>query len=117
MERAANLLGATLRRMKNPEAAQAWLKARWTALVGETLATHIQPALAANRILNLQADSREWIREAEAMRDQLREKVNRDWGGALVQEVRVQAQAGARIRREFDNDHLPFLRKRTGPKT
>lgn len=51
------------------------------------------------------------------MNEQLREKVNRDWGGSLVREMRVElARKAARVRYEFDNDHLPFLRKRAKPK-
>ncbi len=116
MERVADLLGATLRRMKSPEAAQAWLEARWSSLVGETFAAHIRPALMANRVLCLTADSREWKMQTENMREELRERVNRSWGGSLVHEVRIETQSAARVRHEFDNNHLPFLRKRAKPK-
>jgi len=117
MERAADLLASTLRRMKNPDAASAWLKARWSALAGETIAAHVRPALLRNGVVCLEADSQEWQTQAALMNEQLRARVNRDWGGALVREIRVElARKGSRVRHEFDNDHLPSLRTRARPK-
>ena len=117
MERAADLLASTLRRMKNSDAASAWLKARWRALAGETIAAHVRPALLRNGIVCLEADSPEWKTEADSMNEQLRERVNRDWGGSLIREVHVElARKASRVRHEFNNDHLPFLRKRARPK-
>lgn len=116
MERIADLLGAALRRMKNPDAAPAWLNARWPALVGETMANHIRPASCHNGILRVEADSREWKNQAEIMSDKLRERVNREWGASLVRELRVETpRASTKLRHEFDNNHLPFLRKRAKP--
>ncbi|HXT85590.1 MAG TPA: DUF721 domain-containing protein [Verrucomicrobiae bacterium] len=117
MERAANLLASTLRRMKNSDAASAWLKARWPALAGETIAAHVRPALLRNGVVCLEADSQEWKAQATMMNEQLREKVNCDWGGTLIREIRVElARKASRVRYEFDNDHLPFLRRRAKPK-
>ncbi len=116
MERAADLLASTLRRMKNSDAASAWLKARWPALAGETIAAHVRPALLRNGIVCLEADSQEWKAQAASMNEQLRAKVNRDWGGPLVREIRVELRKTSRVRHEFNNDHLPFLRRRAKPK-
>jgi len=117
MERAANLLASTLRRMKNSDAASAWLKARWPALAGETIAAHVRPALLRNGVVCLEADSQEWKAQATMMNEQLREKVNCDRGGTLIREIRVElARKASRVRYEFDNDHLPFLRRRAKPK-
>lgn len=117
MQRAADILGATLRRMKNHDAATAWLKARWNALVGETVAAHIRPVNFAKGVLRVEADSREWKIQAETMTEKLGERVNRGWGGPLVGEVRVEMKEGAKLRHEFDNNYLPFLRKRAKPKS
>jgi predicted nucleic acid-binding Zn ribbon protein len=116
MERAADILGATLRRMKNPDAAPAWLNARWAVLVGDTIAAHVRPVNFANGVLRLEADSREWKLQAEMMNERLRERLNRDWRGTLVRELRVEVKHGAKLRHEFDNNYLPFLRKRAKPK-
>lgn len=117
MEQAANLLASALRRMKNSDAASAWLKARWPALAGETIAAHVRPALLRNGVVCLEADSQEWKAQAAMLNEQLRERVNRDWGGALVREVRVElARKTSHVRHEFDNNHLPFLRGCAKPK-
>jgi len=103
--------------MKDPSAAAAWLQARWPALLGQTMAAHLQPTSCTMGVLRVEADSREWKNQAEAMEQQLRERVNRGWGGTLVREVRVElARQGARLAYEVDNNHLPFLRKRAKPK-
>lgn len=68
-------------------------------------------------VLRVEADSREWKNQAEAMEQQLRERVNQSWGRMLVREVRVElARPASRLAYEVDNNHLPFLRKPTKPK-
>lgn len=118
MERAADLLGAALRRMKNPDAKTAWLRARWTALVGDVFATHIRPAHYTQNILYIEADSHEWKIQAEAMCEKMRERVNREWGKILVREIRVgMPRPSASVRHETDNSHLPFLVNRRAPRS
>ncbi|MGB6482112.1 MAG: DUF721 domain-containing protein [Candidatus Acidiferrales bacterium] len=117
MERAGDFLGVALRRMRDPSAAAAWLQARWPALIGQTMAAHLRPASCTMGVLRVEADSHEWKNQAEAMEQQLRERVNHSWGSTLVREVRVElTRQGARLAYEVDNNHLPFLRKRAKPK-
>jgi predicted nucleic acid-binding Zn ribbon protein len=116
MERAGDFLGATLHRMRDPKASTAWLRARWPSLVGETMAAHLRLATYTRGTLRLEADSREWRNQAEAMSEQLRNRVNRSWGGVLVGELLIEmAGANSRLPYEMDNDHVPFLRKRAKP--
>jgi predicted nucleic acid-binding Zn ribbon protein len=117
MERAGDFLGVALRRMRDPSAPAEWLKARWPSLIGATMAAHLRPASCGNSVLRIEADSREWKNQAEAMEKQLRERVNQSWGGTLVREVRVElARPKTRPAYEIDNNHLPFLRNRSKPK-
>ncbi|HVA71800.1 MAG TPA: DUF721 domain-containing protein [Candidatus Limnocylindrales bacterium] len=115
MERAGEFLSAALRRMKDPQAAKTWLKAAWPKLVGEAMAAHIRPSIFAKGVLRIEADSREWQKQAEWMHKEICERVNRSWGGKLVQEIRVEraARPGPRFAHEVDNSHTPFLRGRT----
>lgn len=117
MERAGDFLGAALRGMRDPSAAGAWLRARWPALIGDTLAAHLRLTTCTNGILRVEADSHEWKNQAEAIEQQLRERVNRSWRGTLVREVRVELpRQTSRLAYEIDNNHLPFLRGRAKPK-
>lgn len=117
MERAGDFLGVALRSMRDPNAAAAWLRARWPALIGETMAAHLRPTGYGKGVLYLEADSRAWKNQAETMEQQLRERVNQAWGGTLVRGVRVALPPqGKRLAYEVDNDHVPFLRKRAKPK-
>lgn len=117
MERAGDFLGIALRKMQDPGAATAWLQARWSALIGETMAAHLKLKSCTEGILRIEADSREWKGQAEAMDQQLRERVNQSWRGMLVREMHVDiAIQGKRLAYEIDNDHVPFLRKRAKPK-
>jgi predicted nucleic acid-binding Zn ribbon protein len=117
MERAGDLLGIALRKMRDPNAAGAWLQARWPGLVGEALAAHLRLLSCTKGTLFVEADSHEWKNQAEAMKQQLRECVNNDWRGSLVRDVRVElARPARRVPYELDNNHVPFLRKRAKPK-
>lgn len=64
----------------------------------------------------MDADSREWKNQAEAMEQQLCERVNQSWGKTLVREVRIELTQRKRLSYEIDNHHLPFLRKGARPK-
>lgn len=112
MEKADELLGAALKSMRDSNAALAWLQARWGPLLGKTLAAHIRPIACKRGALRLAADSLEWKAQAEAMEQQVRERINRSWRGVLVRELRIElASPERRLAYEFDNNHLPFLRK------
>lgn len=115
MERAGDLLGVALRKMQDPGVASAWLEARWPSLIGGTLAAHLRPISCARGVLRVDADSREWKDQAEAMEQQLRERVNQSWGKTLVREVRIELTHRKRLPYELDNHHLPFLRKGAAP--
>jgi predicted nucleic acid-binding Zn ribbon protein len=117
MERAGNLLGVTLRRMRDPKASTAWLRALWPSLLGETMAAHLRLSSCARGNLRIEADSREWMNQAESMKEQLQERVNQAWGGVLVRDLCIELKRHAgRLPYEIDNDHVPFLRKRAKPK-
>ncbi|MGH9729280.1 MAG: DUF721 domain-containing protein [Candidatus Acidiferrales bacterium] len=113
MERAGEFLGAALRRMKDPHAARTWLTAAWPKLVGDALAAHIRPSAYAKGVLRIEADSREWQKQAELLNQEIRERVNRSWGSHLVNEIRVEPaqNAGRRLAYEVDNNHIPFIRR------
>ena len=113
MERAGEFLGAALRQMKDPHAARTWLKAAWPKLVGDALAAHIRPSAYAKGVLRIEADSREWQKQAESMNSEICERVNRSWGSRLVHEIRVEPaqRAGRRLAYEVDNNHIPFIRR------
>lgn len=113
MERAGEFLSTVLRRMKDPAAARTWLAATWPALVGGALAAHIRPSACADGILRIEVDSREWLKQAESMHQEIRERVNRSWGGKLVHEIRVEPapRQGQRLAYEVDNNHIPFIRR------
>jgi predicted nucleic acid-binding Zn ribbon protein len=118
MERAGDFLGVALRRMQDRRAAAFWLRAQWPSLIGETLAVHLRLSSCVKYTLRLEADSREWKNQAEAMEQQLRERINQAWGETLVREMHVELAApGGRLPYEIDNDHVPFLRKRAKPKS
>lgn len=117
MERAGDLLGVALRKMQDPSVAAAWLQARWPSLIGSPMAAHLRPISCARGVLKVNADSREWKNQAEAMEQQLRERVNQSWGKTLVRELRVElTRERKRLSYEVDNHHLPFLRKGAKPK-
>lgn len=113
MERAGEFLSRALRRMKDPEAARTWLKATWPKLVGNAMAAHIRPAAYAQGVLRIEADSREWQKQAQSMNREICERVNRSWGSPLVNEIRVEPpqRAGRRLAYEVDNNHIPFIRR------
>ena len=113
MERAGEFLGATLRRMKDPEAARTWLKATWPKLVGSAMAAHIRPVAYARGVLRIEAASLEWQKQVELVHQEICERVNRSWGSHLVREIRVEPaqRAGRRLAYEVDNNHIPFVRR------
>lgn len=116
MEQANEILGATLKRMRDSNAASAWLRARWPSLVGETLAGHLRPLSCVRGVLRLEADSLEWRNQADAMEHQVRERINRSWKSLLVRELQIELKPEPRMAYESDNNHLPFLRNRGKPK-
>lgn len=117
MERAGDFLGSCMHRMRDPKASTAWLRAMWPSLVGETMATHLRLADCIRGTLRIEADSREWKNQADAMSEQMRSRVNQAWGRVLVRELVVEmARTRPRLPYEIDNDHVPFLRNRTKPK-
>jgi predicted nucleic acid-binding Zn ribbon protein len=114
MDHAGDVLGNLVRRFDRPEATLAWLLGVWPAIAGKTLAAHTQPSRCENGTLKITADGRAWRQQIESMKRQLRESVNRAWGGNLVREVElVEAKPGPKyISREADNAHTPFVRRR-----
>jgi predicted nucleic acid-binding Zn ribbon protein len=64
--------------------------------------------------LEVATDAKAWQQQIEGMKRELRDRINRAWGGNLVREVRfVAAKPGPRhVSREADNAHTPFIRRR-----
>jgi Dna[CI] antecedent, DciA len=127
MERAGDFLGKVLGSIEQPGAGLAWLSSTWPTIVGKSLAAHTRPVRCGGKCLELSADSKAWQQQVETMKRELCDRINRSWGGSLVREVKFVAHthvmntsgnlAGsrpgpARISHEFDNQHLPFIRRR-----
>ncbi|HWG59658.1 MAG TPA: DUF721 domain-containing protein [Candidatus Acidoferrales bacterium] len=123
MERASDFLGRVARRLGRPEAALAWLRSSWPAIVGPALAGHTRPSACRDGVLEVLADAQSWRAELEAVKPQFCQRVNQAWGAPLVRDVRFAARASAapgtlatapppRLPREADNAHLPFIRRR-----
>jgi predicted nucleic acid-binding Zn ribbon protein len=130
MERAGDLLGRTLRRLKRPEAALTWLSAAWPQIVGPALAAHTSPLRCDQGCLEMSADGIAWKKELEDLKPQFTARINQAWGGTLVREIKFVAASAAaasaagasnsagpaprRLPHELDNDHTPFIRRKKG---
>ncbi|HXX17967.1 MAG TPA: DUF721 domain-containing protein [Candidatus Acidoferrum sp.] len=115
MERAGDLLGRALRRLDQPEAALAWLSSAWPSIVGRALAAHTRPVQCGTGCLELATDGKAWQQQLERVKRELCGRINQAWGTTLVRDVRfVTAKHGLkRPPREVDNEHTPFIRRRT----
>jgi predicted nucleic acid-binding Zn ribbon protein len=114
MERAGQILGRALRRLKRPEAALAWLSSAWPSIVGESFAMHARPVRCIAGCLELTAEGAAWQQQLQTMTRELCDRINRAWGAALVREVKfVPARSSLnRPPRDVDNAHIPFIRRR-----
>jgi predicted nucleic acid-binding Zn ribbon protein len=126
MDKAGDLLGGAVRRMKRPEATSAWLSSAWPTIVGKMLATHTRPLRCEGGRLEIAADRKEWKSQLEPMKQEFCARINQAWGGKLVTEVKFVATPRGAIKgvsgdgkpglkaaaRESDNEHLPFIRRR-----
>jgi predicted nucleic acid-binding Zn ribbon protein len=116
MERAGELLGRVVHRLKQPDATFAWLVSAWPLVVGPALAAHTRPVRCEGDCLELTADTKAWQRQLETMQRELCWRINRAWGGSLVRQVKFAAEKPGpqRIRHEADNEYRPFIRRRHG---
>jgi predicted nucleic acid-binding Zn ribbon protein len=114
MERAGDILGKALRQLDRPEAALAWLSSAWASIVGNAVAAHVRPVRCAAGCLDLAADGRAWQQQLMRMDRQIASRINQAWGATLVKEVKFSAAKPGpeRLRHEFDNEYLPFIRRR-----
>jgi predicted nucleic acid-binding Zn ribbon protein len=124
MQKAGDLLGSAVRRMKRPEATVAWLASAWPTIVGKMLAAHTRPLRCENGLLEIAADRKDWKSQLEPMTHEFCARINQAWGGRLVTEVKFVGTARAAVKpgaskpgpkhasRESDNEHLPFIRRR-----
>jgi predicted nucleic acid-binding Zn ribbon protein len=114
MERAGEILGKALRRLKRPEAALAWLSSAWPSIVGESLAMHARPVRCTAGCLELAAESAAWQQQLLTMKQELCGRINRAWGASLVREVKFVPARFALNRplRDVDNEYTPFIRRR-----
>ena len=125
MERVGEFFGDVLRRLDRPEAALAWLTSFWPRIVGRSLAEHTRPLGCRDGRLELVADGNPWQQQLESMTRELCRRINQAWGGQLVREVKYAAggnplpaagstsfPGSARVSREADNEHTPFIRSR-----
>jgi predicted nucleic acid-binding Zn ribbon protein len=114
MDKVTHLLAPTLRQLKRPEAALAWLNSSWATVVGKALAGHIRPMSCQNGCLEIAADSKAWQQQLAEIEREFCERINCAWGGNLVTQVKFIAKKPGvkRVPREIDNEHTPFVRKR-----
>jgi predicted nucleic acid-binding Zn ribbon protein len=114
MHKAGEFLGKVVRRFDRPEATIAWLAGAWPAIAGKTLAAHTRPVKCESGHLEVAADAKAWQQQIEGLKRELRDRINRAWGGNLVREVKfVAAKPGPKhVSREADNAHTPFVRRR-----
>jgi len=114
MDKAGDVLGKVVRRFDRPEATLAWLSGVWPSITGESLAAHTQPIRFDGGMLEVAADAKAWQQQIESMKRELRDRVNRAWGGNLISDVEfVTAKPGPKgASREADNEHTPFIRRR-----
>jgi predicted nucleic acid-binding Zn ribbon protein len=119
MERADKILRTALQRMKDPDAARTWLDASWMSLVGKPIAAHTRPASLRKGIIEIEADSKQWKSQVEAMNSLLCERINHAWGGSLVHRIRIElvTRRGRRIPYAEDNTHTPFVRTHSEDKS
>jgi predicted nucleic acid-binding Zn ribbon protein len=114
VQRAGDFLGKVVRRFDRPEATLAWLVSAWPAIAGKALAAHTRPVRCEGAFLEVATDAKAWQQQIEGMKRELRDRINRAWGGNLVREVQfVAAKPGLRhVSHESDNAHTPFIRRR-----
>lgn len=129
MEKAGDLLGRVARKMRRPEAPVAWLASCWPQIVGKTIAAHAHPVRCQAGCLEISADGKVWQNQLQDMSRNLRDQINRAWGGSLVRELKfttaakpptsISAASGSpgrpprrSVPYELDNDHTPFIRRR-----
>ena len=116
MERAADLLGPALRRIKRPDAVLPWLSAAWPQIVGTTLATRTRPVHFHQGCLEISTTGNAWKKELEELKPHFCARINQAWGGKLVREIEfVAAKPGPRrIPYEADDSYTPFIRRKKG---
>jgi predicted nucleic acid-binding Zn ribbon protein len=136
MNKAGDLLGRVARKLNRPEAALAWLSGSWAQIVGKTLAGHTRPLHCEKGRLEIAADAK-WHNQLEHMSEDFRARINEAWGGTLIREVKFMATKRGvgtaecahadgdgtgnhkskpglrRLPYELDNEHTPFIRRRT----
>jgi predicted nucleic acid-binding Zn ribbon protein len=114
MDKAGDFLGRVVRRFDRPEATLAWLSGVWSTIAGQALAAHTQPMRCRSGTLEVAADGKAWQQQIEGMKRELRDRVNRAWGGNLVSDVQFVAQKPGpkHLTLESDNAHTPFIRRR-----
>src|SRR5689334_17860427 len=112
MERVGDILGTTLRRMKDREAARAWLAANWPAIAGERVAGHTRAVALQDGVFRIEADSAPWKLQVDTLATTICEQINRAWGGSLVRRIHIEEppRRGKRISFAEDNQHTPFIR-------
>jgi hypothetical protein len=89
MERAREILGKALRRLKRPEQPLDWLVAVWPLVVGKRLAERTRPLACAAGVLEIGVEGAAWWEQLAEMTDSLRGQINRWWGGQLVRQVKL----------------------------
>ena len=130
MQRASELLGGALKKLKRPELTIAWLTTAWPTIVGKTLALRTRPLRLESGHLEIGTDGKDWKSQLEPMSREFRDRINQAWGGNLIREIKFlvvprtaskaangSAKPGpqsvkGRLLRELDNEHIPFIRRR-----
>ncbi|HKS81873.1 MAG TPA: DUF721 domain-containing protein [Candidatus Acidoferrales bacterium] len=114
MEKAGTFLGRVARRMNQPNAALAWLKASWPSVAGHAIAEHSRPTACEAGRLQVVVDATEWGNQVESLKGVLCNKVNSAWGRVLVKEIEIVAQKSNSSHTSVESDihHTPFIRRR-----
>ena len=61
----------------------------WRAIVGETVAEHVQPSALDKGILTLEADSSVWRQQMSFEKKELLKKIHARLGADIIKEIRI----------------------------
>jgi hypothetical protein len=114
-----------MRRMARPEQRLEWLTAVWPVVMGARLAAHTRPLNWKDGVLEIGVAGEGWQEQLNEMTGTLRRQINLWWGGEVVEQVRLTQDGSATpgragkkppVRFELDEEHLPFIRRRSRKK-
>jgi hypothetical protein len=87
-------------------AATGTLWSRWTDVVGDAMAAHVEPTSLRDGVLRVRADSPAWATETTYLAGEIRRRANALLGSSIVREVKVWTGPG-RVSRTTRADEHP----------